>query len=221
MSLPCAGSGLLRAPAARRRAPAEPWPRGARPEAAARGGPSSSSSSSSSSSGRCLLSEGSSRRLRWARDAGGAVAEPEMDGVGSNRTMSYSRWSYNRYRLSPFALFGCFLVLLVVLVFCLCFFFFPFSSCLILEIGEMFILTTAESPLEESINLRRCCSYSLTAASVAFAAAWEVFVWKSGCFSLPLLWQDQGYYQLHATGAEHFSLPRAVQFTCGDQPSRC
>ncbi|XP_026706412.1 tubby protein homolog isoform X4 [Athene cunicularia] len=30
-----------------------------------------------------------------ARDAASAVTELEMDGVGSNRTMSYSRWSYN------------------------------------------------------------------------------------------------------------------------------
>lgn len=200
MSLPCAGSGLLRAPAARRRAPAEPWPRGARPEAAARGGPSSSSSS-----GRCLLSEGS---LRWARDAGRAVGEPEMDGVGSNRTMSYSRWSYNRYRLSPFAFFGCRLVLLaVLLVWLFCFFFSLFSLPDIGNTGEMFILTTAESPLEESLNLCWCCFYGLTAASVAFAAGWEVFVWKLGCFALPLPWQHRGYYQPRATGAEHFSLP--------------
>lgn len=31
----------------------------------------------------------------------------EMDGVSSNRNMSYSRWSYNRYRLSWLGLFSC------------------------------------------------------------------------------------------------------------------
>lgn len=87
------------------------------------------------------------------------------------------------------------------------FFFSLFSLPDIGNTGEMFILTTAESPLEESINLCWCCFYSLTAASVAFAAGWEVFVWKLGCFALPLPWQHRGYYQPRATGAEHFSLP--------------
>lgn len=74
------------------------WPRCARPEVSAHipaVGPSS---------GGCLISQPGSRSLREASDAGSAVAEPEMDGVGSNRTMSYSRWSYNRYGLSCFGL---------------------------------------------------------------------------------------------------------------------
>lgn len=43
----------------------------------------------------CLVPAGG--RGCWA-----CRSQPEMDGVGSSRTMSYSRWSYNRYRLCRF-----------------------------------------------------------------------------------------------------------------------
>lgn len=78
------------------------WPLRARPEASA------CIPAVGLSSGRCLISKPGSRCLWEASNAGSAVAEPEMDGVGSNRTMSYSRWSYNRYSLSCFGLLGFF-----------------------------------------------------------------------------------------------------------------
>jgi len=78
------------------------WPHRRRPEV------SSSIPAVGPSPGRWLISKAGSRCLREASDAGSAVAEPEMDGVGSNRTMSYSRWSYNRYCLSCFGLLGVF-----------------------------------------------------------------------------------------------------------------
>lgn len=52
--------------------------------------------------------------------------------------------------------------------FCLFVFFFPlFSLPDTVNTGKMFVLTKAESPLQESINLRRCCFYSLTETSGA------------------------------------------------------
>lgn len=56
--------------------------------------------------GRCVTAQPCPQQ---PSHAGSAVAEPEMDGVSSNRNMSYSRWSYNRYPLSGLGLlFSCF-----------------------------------------------------------------------------------------------------------------